>query len=367
MKGTAGRGCTRRAVLSGFTSLALPAAENKNRLFPSERARFSDSTTEFEVTRLTSPSCSSFLPVYYGRAVSRHGDFLLYSCDRTGSLEAYRLDWRTGESRLLTHARQLEASSLWLMPDDRSFCYFDGQTLRQTILLSLRTRDIYRAPEGWQPGAGFAVAGDAVHAVCIEKKDATTRLRLIGMSKGDASTVVETTDELSSPQPRPKRAGILYRRDGGLWLVHYDGQQNRRLKTAPGRIGPAMWSADGAAVLYLHYPDEPRALNAIREHVPDTNTDRLIAPTSQFVHFGRNGDASVFVGASGSKAAPYILILLRVTRRELTLCEHRASDPASVAPVFSPDSQRIFFQSDRDGKPAIYALNVDRLVEKTDT
>jgi oligogalacturonide lyase len=117
----------------------------------------------------------------------------------------------------------------------------------------------------------------------------------------------------------------------------------------------------------LSYPPEPRALNAIREHVPDSNTDRLISPTSQFVGFSPNEDASVFVGASSSKASPYVLLLLRSTRRELTLCEHRASDPASVAPLFSTDSQQVYFQSDKDGKPAIYSLRVDRLVEKTDT
>jgi oligogalacturonide lyase len=61
-----------------------------------------------------------------------------------------------------------------------------------------------------------------------------------------------------------------------------------------------------------------------------------------------------------------VLILLRLTRRELTLCEHKASQPALCAPQFSPDSQRIYFQSDRDGKPALYCIHVERLVEKTD-
>ena len=54
-------------------------------------------------------------------------------------------------------------------------------------------------------------------------------------------------------------------------------------------------------------------------------------------------------------------------RRELTLCEHRAKDPRTVSPIFSPNSQRVFFQSDRDGKMAIYSMVVDRLVESTET
>jgi len=55
-----------------------------------------------------------------------------------------------------------------------------------------------------------------------------------------------------------------------------------------------------------------------------------------------------------------------VTHREFTLCEHKASNPETVAPVFSPDSQRVLFQSDRDGHPAIYSVHVDKLVEPTD-
>ncbi|MBV9746550.1 MAG: PD40 domain-containing protein, partial [Acidobacteriia bacterium] len=38
--------------------------------------------------------------------------------------------------------------------------------------------------------------------------------------------------------------------------------------------------------------------------------------------------------------------------------------PERVSPMFSPDAQRIYFQSDRHGKQALYALHVERLVER---
>jgi oligogalacturonide lyase len=60
------------------------------------------------------------------------------------------------------------------------------------------------------------------------------------------------------------------------------------------------------------------------------------------------------------------LLLVRAAKRELTLCEHRASDPHLVSPIFSPNSQRVFFQSDKDGKLAIYSMVVDKLVEETE-
>jgi oligogalacturonide lyase len=92
----------------------------------------------------------------------------------------------------------------------------------------------------------------------------------------------------------------------------------------------------------------------------------LLAPTSQFASFSANADGSVIVGASGSKAQPFVLLLVRSVKRELTICEHRASNAASVRPRFTPDSQRVYYQSDREGKPAVYGMAVDKLVEKTE-
>jgi len=276
------------------------------------------------------------------------------------------MDLKTGESRQLTEAKALEIASPSLAADERTFCYFDGPSLYQVNLASLRERELYRASQGFAPGGGISLTDDGLYALFVESRGPTYRLQLLRLALGAPATVIEAGEALQDPRPRPRRAGILYRRgDGSLWLVNFDGRGNRKLKTAPGACGPALWSPDGKTVLYLNFPEDRTKLNSLREHTPDTNADALIAPTSQFVHFGRNGDASVFVGASGSKASPHVLLLLRVTRRELTLAEHRASDPSSVAPIFSPSSQRVFFQSDRHGKSAIYSMSVEKLVEQT--
>jgi len=59
--------------------------------------------------------------------------------------------------------------------------------------------------------------------------------------------------------------------------------------------------------------------------------------------------------------------LVRSVKRELTLCEHRASDPRIVSPIFSQNSQNIFFGSDQHGKPAIYTMAVEKFVAETDS
>ncbi len=232
-----------------------------------------------------------------------------------------------------------------------------------------RVREVYRVPDGFAPGSGVSVSEDGLYAAIVEKGVGKQgyRLRLIHLTGGMATTLAEAGEELRDPITRPRRASVLYRRGSGLWLANYDGQQNYRLRLADGDTGPANWSPDGRTILYLNYPADPHRLHNIREFTPDSNQDTAVADTTQFVAFERNGDASVFAGASGSKASPYVLLLIRAVKRELTLCQHRASDPAMVAPVFSPNSQRLFFLSDQHGKPAIYSMQVEKLVEETDS
>jgi oligogalacturonide lyase len=368
MAGSARRFSRRSLLIAGLAGTRLAAQGLEGTTFPSDWRRYSDPATEMDVYRLTDPAYSSTMPAYYNRAIARSSGWMLFCCGRGGSPQAFHMDLKSGETRQLTEAEELDGASLALLPDDRSFCYFAGRSLRIADLAKLRERNLYQVPEGWDRGAGMSVSPDGTHAAFAERRGQGWRLRMVTLSRGAARTVVEAPSAMGDPIARPRRAHILYRQaDEALWLVDSGGKQNRRLKLAAGHVGPANWAPDGKTILYLNIPEDRTQLNAIREYAPDTDSDRLVAKTSQFAHFGFNRNTSVFVGASRNAASPYVLILLRVTRRELTLCEHKASHPEMVAPVFAPDSQRIYFQSDRDGKPAIYCVHAEKLVEKTDS
>jgi len=343
--------------------LSLPAAcfgqsGAKGRVLPSAFKRYADPATELSVVRLTDPSFTSILS-----SVSRHG-FLVCASDVSGRFEAYRIDLKSGQQKQLTDAAGLDPHSVQLLADGRSIVYLDAASLVTANLASLKVREIYKTTEEF--GHGVGVSEDGLYTAVVERKGTRHKLRLVNMAKGTAETLAEGDEEIATPVPRPKRASVLYRRGEGLWLANYDGKQNYRLRTVEGGIGPALWSPEGRSIFYLSYPEDPHKLYALREFVPDSNEDSGIADTSQFVGMGRNADASVFVGASGSKASPYVLLLVRAVKRELTLCEHRASDPAMVAPVFAPNSQHVYFGSDRHGKPAIYSIAVEKLVEETE-
>ena len=358
---------TRRSLLAFLATSGFAVERGKGVQFGSDFERFPDPATELEVVRLSNPSYVTHLPAYYARAIAHKEQFLLCWSDRTGSPQAFRLNLKNGEWTQLTDAAALDGTSLTLLPGERGICYFDGPSLKRADMSKFREREIYRVPEGWQRCPGASVTDDGLYAMFAECRPDSSRLRLVAMAKGTATTLAETPWPISDPVGRPRRDQVLYRQDpSALWLVNFDGQQNRKLKIAPGIVGPARWAPDGRTILYLHFPDEKTQLNTLREHTPDANQDQLVAKTSQFVHFDANRDTSVFVGASRNKASPHILLLLRTTGRELTLCEHAATDPTAAAPIFSPDSQQVYFQSDREGKPAIYRIHVERFVEKTE-
>jgi oligogalacturonide lyase len=353
----------RRAFLSLMSAPAIWGASGKGQEASGERQRFLDPTTEFEVVRMTSPDHVSILPSNTGRAVSKRAEFFVCGSDRGQQMQAYRIDVKTGKSRQLTEVDALEPETMTLAGADRWLYAIDGRRLLQINIGSLRDRVIAEMSESARK---LSVSEDGLNAVFAEKEGDKTVLRFTPTGKPQLQTVAKFDGVLTEVGVRPKRAGLFYVRDGGLWLASFDGRENRLLKTAPGQVLEAQWTPDGKAIFYLVQPEGSGRLNEIHEFSPDNNVDALLAKTSQFVRFTPNGDGSVFLGASGSKAQPTLLLLLRTVRRELTICEHKCSDPRFANPTFSPNSQRVFYQTDRHGKMVIYSMAVERLVDPTE-
>lgn len=350
------RSCSRRAFLAGLPALA--AAQQ----IASEQQKYRDPLTEFELLQLTDPKLSNcYLPAAPLRAVAARSRALVYCSDRSGSLQAYRMDLRDGQSRQLTSANSLTRGTLTLLGDDRSVCYADGDEI---WVSPGRSKPLYTVERGWTRGEAFASSEDGQHLIIGEQQGSQSRVRLVSLLKGVIETVAEVQgDPILAAAARPRRAGLLYRRADGLYVVNYDGQQNRKLRTAAGQLVSAVWSSDGRSIFYIAVNGNTHEL---REHVPDANEDKAVARTTQFISFVRNANASVFAGVSGSLAAPHILILIRAARRELTVAEHKASNPRSVAIQFSPNGQRLFYETDRQGKHAIYSMNLERFLDDTE-
>lgn len=354
-------------LFAGVTVSRMLAATDRGATFPSDSGRYPDPLTSIDVYRLTKPDYSTSMTAYYNRGIAHNSAWMLCCSDRGGSPQAFHLDLKSGDMKQLTQAEELDGTTLTLTPDNRYFCYAAGRSVWMApVGGGSRDREIYKIAEGWDRAGSISVGPDGTHLTLAERKGETSRLRMVTLlGPGGARTVVEGQVAMTDPIPRPMRAQILYRQGDEVWMVNMDGTQNHRLKLAAGGVGTPNWSTDGRTILYLNFPEDKTQLNNLREFTPDAGTDKAIGKTSQFASFGANRDASVFVGASRNNASPAVLLFVRSGHGERTLCEHK-SRAEWVSPVFSPDSQRIYFQSDRHGKPAIYCMHIEKLVEKTE-
>ncbi len=322
-----------------------------------EFVRFADPTTETPVVRLTNPSTTSLLPAPTKRFVSVKDRFLIFSSDRMGKTAPFRLDLRTGQLSLLTQPAELCPQSLCLDQQERELFFIDGSTLKTVSLANKKLKVLS------EDVSAFSAGRSESELVVVRRE----RLELLNI---DAPPLAEEVAPWCLV--RPGGEGCAFGREGPsgeqeFWYAPFPKLAGTKpILLAKGRITNPCWSPNGASLLFLRdVPGRGTYLSEIHEAFPESGVEQRVARTSQFAAFSPNADGSVFVGASRSKAQPTVILLLRSTQREFTLCEHRASRPASVSPVFSPDSRRVYFESDRQGKPALYSVNVELLVEPT--
>jgi oligogalacturonide lyase len=366
---------SRRGLFAALASAALPVADaagprkesTKPEVLPADWSRYVDPSTEFEVQRLTRPDYASYLPVPPGRAVSHRGDFVLLATARTGSPQLARLDLKSGQCHVLTQVDELNTGAFTLSADDRSAYFVEGSGIYSAATGSARLTPLWESSASLKDVASLACSDDGTALWFARNATGGALFRLRPAAKSEPVAVVRHDAPILEPEPNPRRALVAWRSPGGTaWLCEHDGANKRQLDTPSGAVLQLRWGADGQSVLYLHDPGVPGQPVCIREQDVDSRADRLVARTSQFASFARNVNATVFAGASRSKASPYALLMLRVTQRELTLCEHRARDAAASCIAFSPDSQRLVFQGDREGRMVVYSVKLERLIEKTD-
>src|SRR5436190_19385614 len=129
---------SRRSFLVATLGARLLAQAGRGAAFPSAVRRYPDPMTEFDVYLLTDPAHTSLLPAHYTRPSTKNSATLLFTSDRPGSPQAFRMDLKNAQTRQLTDATDLDGASLTLTPDNRSFCYFAGRTLYLGNLGTLR-------------------------------------------------------------------------------------------------------------------------------------------------------------------------------------------------------------------------------------
>jgi oligogalacturonide lyase len=353
---------TRRTLLSFVPGVLLASQTTKtgksHAPLPAhgEFFRFADGVTENVVVRLTSPMHQSLLPEPGNRFVSSREGFLVFSSDRAGVFAPFQANLKSGVITRIAETKNLTPRSLSLDSRERQLYFVDDTSLKAVDLQHRKPRTLLEGV------SDYHVAG---------RRNALV-VRIGGkLSKWSPDETTALADHVSSRGlVSPLENGCVFSRqeiegENQFWFVPFSGDNPRLL--AKGKISYPYWRPDGQALIFLRQVDlKAYIASELREVCLDGSPEHIVAETSQFASFAPNGDGSVFVGASRSRAQPDVILLLRSARREMVLCEHKAASPLSVCPVFSPNSQRVYFQSDREGKSSLYSVNVERLVDQTE-
>jgi oligogalacturonide lyase len=386
--------------LAAFPAVQARRLWGKAQQFPSEIRRYADPLTEREVWRLTGAAVPRHHPYEYQRFLAHNNSFLLLAGGAPSGPGAgpqvLRMDLPSGRMAQLSQGSDVAPYSICLAPDERSFFFLQGGVLKHVGLRTLKEREIYQVEQGWRATGDLGISVDGRYAALVEMRSSDwvegpdgeerlrlqferkplCRIRIIETAKGNHSIVTEEKNWLGRPQLRPKRDQVLYCQLGPsdrimarMWLVNLDGKQKQSLRPKRGeeQLGPEYWTGDGKQIEYAHYVDQNWHKPAVRTLNPDTREEQEVARCTQFWHLRGNADNSAIVGESRSKAGPNIYVLFPEVQREMTICEHASSGKpdAQPRPVFSPDSQWIYFTSDRGGVQSLYRANVADLVEKT--
>jgi hypothetical protein len=357
---------TRRVFMA--LAPAAMAAQTAGKAPPAATAkvRFLDRATEFVITRLTPAENDTWLPLSPGRGISRRGDAALAVSRVEDQRRLLWLDFGSGATRVLAESPGFDPHTAAVTSDDRWIIAADGARLIAVQRQNLRQSTAAELDPSKPLCAPMAPSADRITVFFAQSSGGGSEIRSLRLGQDRNQLHHESLETVEELAPNPRRALIAWRtRAGAVWIGGLDGSKPRKLETPDGRVLQFHWAAGGQSVLYLLEPADRSKLVEIREQQVDSRLDEHVAKTSQFASFSPNADASAFVGASRSKASPHILLLLRKTMREMTLCEHGESDAATCRPVFTPDSQSVVFTSSMHGKPALYLAGVEKLIEKT--
>lgn len=347
--------CSRRQFLA--SSLLLPAVASAQRnSYDSESKEFLDPVTEVVIQRMTSEANNSFLLPPAHRSISRRSDQVLIANDREGVLRLYFLDLKSGTQRLVSPEPLLNPSAACLLPDDRSALFLTHSRQLRSTSARFKSVDL---PSGSELLEGPIALFDGTAAVLLTKSASSHHIML--WNAAGLTPLLTHEGVLASLRVAPRQKTLLFRRDAQLCSLALPATKPALLPLDAASMAGLQWDWQGSAFLFAH--TEPPNRVSIEEYDFATRKPRWSARTSQYSEFMPNRDSSVFVGASKSKASPLVLIMLRVTKRELAIAEHRSSGP--VYPMFTPNSQYVLYQTDRLGKSCVFGVKVNKLVEET--
>ena len=178
-------------------------------------------------------------------------------------------------------------------------------------------------------------------------------------------------------------------------MVQSDGSNYRCCREQPNDLilTHEFWLPDGSKLAFVYRETTGDKVENIRMIDPETLEETILMPCSPFAHFICDKQNKYMVGDSQGSDVPihllnqeeqekdraagiikndFIYLSDVAKRKEEKLCYHGTSwlakhggpQDAHPHPCFTQDNRYVIFVSDREGKPCIYRVDLEKYLEE---
>ncbi len=212
-----------------------------------ERRWYNDPVTGVRVQEITAPGVAADNLYFHFSNFSADNRYLLFTSDRTGSRQLYRMEVETGRIVQLTDDPAILASTACPDPRDGRTAYvMRGPEVLALDVASGRTRTVGAVPKPYVGGFQQpTVSNDGASiAVTKQRDERTWEIGLMSLATGAYRTVLTEGFRIGHVQHSPTDPVIFYVWETGgyapqrSWLVNDDGSGNRPFY-AP--VDPKKW------------------------------------------------------------------------------------------------------------------------------
>ena len=385
---------------------------------------YTDPYTGTEVERLTEPDHTSHHMYFYNRMTTSDGTYLLYCPELNGERQLYMMNLENGEAIQLTEGEGVDEYGGMFSHDDKYVFYQQSNKFYKLNLADLSRECFYETPEGWNGGSAGMSDDNRFMSIVETKKDTVAakgggknwdffaqnclakplcRIVYIDVEKKTSHVVIEDRCWFGHTQIRPGDPDtIMFCHEGPydlidarLWLVQSDGSNYRCCREQPNDLilTHEFWLPDGSKRAFVYRETTGDKVENIRMIDPETLEETILMPCSPFAHFICDKQNKYMVGDSQGSDVPihllnqeeqekdraagiikndFIYLIDVAKRKEEKLCYHGTSwlakhggpQDAHPHPCFTQDNRYVIFVSDREGKPCIYRVDLEKYLEE---
>jgi oligogalacturonide lyase len=362
----------------------------QGKIWKSETSTFKDRDTGVSIRRLTSYRGHSHAFYFTNPGWYDGGSRLLFGSDRNGKTDLFSLELKTGSILQLTDLEDRPdmkgAILLWasLNQKNREVYYWHGKILEAVHLDSLKVRELYRVPAGFDNNmANVTCDGRYVCTALYEDLSGKFEVDLLNgyigfgeyweampLSKiiripvtgGLAETLFEENYWIGHVNTSPTQPTWLTYCHEGPWdkvdqrIWGLDMETRKTWKIRPGTLGDMAgheyWLADGLRVGY-HGGDKKGPFFGFAKWDNSQVKEYQVSNKPESWHFSSLDDHLVV--SDGNERAPFILLWKREGERIFgprKLCRHDSSlhsQGVHPHPAISPDRKSVLYTADKYG------------------